>query len=419
MLDLHFVRSRFPALAGDTVFMDNAGGSQILGAVVDRIRDYLLTSNVQLGASYGVSARASERLHGAQVAIAEFMNAERPEEVVFGPSTTMLVQSLARAMAPALLPGDEVIVSRADHESNIGPWVALEARGAVVRFWDVDRDAMSLDLITLERLLSPRTKLVAVTHSSNILGAAVPVAEVARLAHAHGAAVCVDGVAWAPHRAIDVRAWDVDYYVWSCYKVYGPHHAVLYGKHARLLELANQYHYFVGEDQVPYKLQPGNPNYELSYGAAGIADYVVELGERTLTGAVPTTSLATAPRRAHLARAFESIAAHESTLAERLLACLRDRRGVRIIGPESSDPSVRVPTISFVVDGVDSETIVRHIDRLGIGIRFGHFHSKRLIDDLDLAGTNGVVRVSMVHYNTLEEVDRLVAGLDEALSGGA
>jgi selenocysteine lyase/cysteine desulfurase len=297
--------------------------------------------------------------------------------------------------------------------------VALGSSGAVVKYWDVDRDAMALDLAALERLLSTRTRLVAVTHSSNILGAAVPVAEVARLAHAHGAAVCVDGVAWAPHRAMDVRAWDVDYYVWSCYKVYGPHHAVLYGKHARLLELASQYHYFVGKDQVPYKLQPGNPNYELSYGAAGIADYLVELGERARTGAVPTTSLASAPRRAHLARAFDAIAAHESALAERLLAFLRDRRGVRLIGPESSDPYARVPTISFVVDGVDSETIVRHIDGLGIGIRFGHFHSKRLIDDLDLAGTNGVVRVSMVHYNTLDEVDRLVAGLDEALSGGA
>lgn len=414
LLDLDVVRSHFPALGSDTVFMDNAGGSQILGSVVDRIRDYLLTSNVQLGASYAVSALASERRHDSQVRVAEFLNAGRADEIVMGPSTTMLVQTLARAMAPNLAPGDEVIVSRADHESNIGPWVGLEARGVVVKFWDLDLETMALELGTLEGLLSPRTRLVAVTHSSNILGAVVPVAEVARLAHAHGARVCVDGVAWAPHRAVDVRALDVDYYVCSFYKVYGPHHAVLYGRHANLVELANQYHYFVAKDQVPYKLQPGNPNYELSYGVAGIPDYFVDLGERL--GATTDVPSETGSRRSHIECAFEAIARHEAALAERLLAFLRDRPGVRIIGPDSSDPTVRVPTISFVVDGQDSGAIVRRIDRLGIGIRFGDFHSRRLIEHLDLTRTSGVVRVSMVHYNTLEEVDRLVAGLGEALS---
>lgn len=392
--------------------MDNAGGSQILGSVVERIRDYLLTSNVQLGASYAQSTLASERLHDAHVRIAEFLNAERPDEIVMGPSTTMLLQTLARAMAPNLSPGDEIVVSRADHESNIGPWIGFEAAGVVVRFWELDRESMALSLAVLDDLLSSRTRLVAVTHSSNILGAIVPVAEIARRAHLHGAQVCVDGVAYAPHRTVDVRALDVDYYVCSFYKVYGPHHAVLYGRHSALVELANQYHYFVGRDQVPCKLQPGNPNYELSYGAAGIPDYLAELGAGSRSA--PVDGPGALSRRERIERAFDAIAIRESALAERLLSFLRGQQRVRIIGSASSDPAVRVPTISFVVDNLDSQLVVRHIDQLGIGIRFGDFHSRRLIEHLGLTRSNGVIRVSMVHYNTVEEVDRLIAGLEVA-----
>jgi cysteine desulfurase family protein (TIGR01976 family) len=411
-LDLAFVRSQFPALAGDWVFMDNAGGSQILESVVDRIRDYLLTSNVQLGASYAVSERAAERLRDAQTAIAEFLNAERPEEAVMGPSATALLQTLARAMGPTLAPGDEVVVSRMDHESNIGPWIGLEALGVTVKFWEVNHQTTALDLESLDRLMSPKTRLVAFTHTSNIFGAIVPIAEITRVVHDHGARVCVDGVAFAPHRAIDVRAWDVDYYVCSFYKVFGPHHAVLFGKYAHLLELANLSHYFTPADRIPAKLQPGNLNYELSVGAAGIPDYLADLGRRTGTATGGS-------RRSHIDAAFVAIAEHESRLADRLLGFLRTRRAVRVVGPTESDDSTRVPTISFVVDGVDSKALVADVDRLNIGIRFGDFHSRRLIEDLDLTRSNGVVRVSLVHYNTLEEVDRLIEGLDRLIPGRA
>ncbi len=411
-LDLAYVRSQFPALSSGFVFMDNAGGSQVLGSVVERVRHYLVTSNVQLGASYAVSQLAAERLGRAQADIAEFLNAGRPEEVVMGPSTTVLLQTLARAMAPAWRPGDEVVVSRMDHESNIGPWVGLEAMGVAVKFWEVDREVMGLDVEALERLLSPRTRLVAFTHTSNIFGGLVPVTEITRRAHARGARVCVDGVAYAPHRAIDVSAWDVDYYVCSFYKVYGPHHAVLFGKYAHLLELASLYHYFIPNDRIPAKLQPGNPNYELSFGSAGITDYLVELGRRA-GGAEDW------PRRSLIEAAFTAIAEHEATLAERLLGFLRTKHGVRIVGPTTSDAGSRVPTISFVVDGMRSDTIVSAIDRLDIGIRFGDFHSKRLIDDLGFTSSNGVVRVSLVHYNTADEVDRLIEGLDRVVSTAA
>ncbi len=407
-LDPAFVRAQFPALANGFVFLDNAGGSQILGHVVERISDYLMTSNVQLGASYAISQRAGERMQEAQRRMAELINAERPEEVVMGPTSTLLVQLLAKAMAHQFTPGDEVVVTRADHESNIGAWVGLESIGVIPRFWEVNAETGALNLDDLGRVMSSRTKLVAFTHASNILGTIHPVAEITRFVHDRGARVCVDGVAYAPHRAVDVRAWDVDYYVLSLYKVYGPHHALLYGKYAQLLELANLYHYFIAKDRIPYKLQPGNPNYELSYGAIGIADYLAELGASA--GAPQGAS-----RRTRIETAFAAIADHEAALADRLLSFLATKPRVRVIGATTGDQAVRVPTISFVAAGVDSQAIVRHIDMLQIGIRFGDFHSRRLVDHLDLSRHNGVVRVSMVHYNTAAEIDRLIRGLDEVV----
>ena len=256
--------------------------------------------------------------------------------------------------------------------------------------------------------MTARTRLVAVTHTSNIFGAILPVADITRFVHDRGARIAVDGVAYAPHRAIDVQALDVDYYAFSVYKVYGPHHAVLYGKYAHLVELANQYHYFIPPEKIPYKLQPGNPNYELSYASAGVADYVVELGRRQ--GAPADAGV-----RAAIDSAFEAIAAHESTLCGRLLEYLDAKPRARIIGPATAASDVRVPTVSFVVEGVSSAAIVRHTDNLGLGIRHGDFHSRRLVEHLGFGGPDGVVRVSMVHYNTIEEIDRLVAALDEVL----
>ncbi|MBP2300510.1 cysteine desulfurase-like protein [Azospirillum picis] len=408
-LDLSFVRSQFPALAGDWTFMDNAGGSQTLARVADRIRDYLLTSNVQLGASYGVSRRSGARVADAHAQVAELIGAARPDEVVMGPSTTALLYTLSAAMAGGIQPGDEIVVTDCDHEANIGPWRKLEERGAVIRTWAVRPDSLELSLDDLDRLLNGRTRLVCVTHASNILGTINPVADIARLVHRHGARLLVDAVAYAPHRAVDVAGWDVDYYVFSFYKVYGPHFAVLYGKHEHLAALPSLNHYFIDRSVIPYKLQPGNVNYELAVGCTGIVDYLAELGERC--GAAGS-------RRARIEAAFDAIAAHEEALAERLLSYLRRRKDVRIVGHSAADRGLRVPTISFVVDGRRSDEVVSAVDSAMIGIRFGDFYARRLIEKLGLAAVNGVIRVSLVHYNTLDEVDRLVEALGRAMPQG-
>ncbi len=400
MLDIDRVRAEFPGLQQDMVFMDNAGGSQTLRRVVDRISDFLLHSNVQLGASYETSVRAGARVQESRVRAAEFIGAARSEEIVMGGSSTALLRRLVQGLLPLFAAGDEIVVTNLDHEANIGAWMALERQGLTVRVWAVNQDSLCLEPDDLAALLTPRTRLLALTYASNVLGGITPVPEAVRLARQVGAMVCVDGVAYAPHRAIDVQALGLDFYVFSYYKVFGPHWAMLYGKYEHLLRMANLNHDFIAADDIPYKLQPGNQNYELSWGTTGISDYLQELGGL--------------PGRAGLLAAYDGIAAHETRLAERLLDYLRGRNAVAIIGPVTADPAHRVSTVSFTVRDTSSEQVVRAVDRHGIGIRFGDFYARRLIDTLGLRPRGGVVRVSMVHYNTLDEVDRLIRALDEA-----
>jgi cysteine desulfurase family protein (TIGR01976 family) len=406
-LDIDYVRSQFPALRGGYAFLDNAGGSAVVRPVAERISDYLLNSAVQLGASYSESAAAGARVMEARESVAQLINARYPDECVMGGSTTLMLQLLCRAIAPSINPGDEIVVTNCDHESNIGPWVRLcEERGATLRIWAVDAQTLELQLSDLDRLLGPNTRYVAMTHASNILGSVNPVAEVARKVHAVGGKLCVDAVAYAPHRLVDVQASGADYYVFSFYKTFGPHFAVLWGKREALLALPSLNHFFIGQEVIPYKLQPGNLNYELSYGCIGISDYLMDIGQRLG---------ATGSPRDVMQAAFDAFEHQEDLLAETLLAFLREQPGVRIIGKPKVIARDRVPTISFVVEGVQSEAIVRRIDDQRIGIRFGDFYARRLIEDLGLAPYGGVVRVSIAHYNTLDELQRLVTYLGEAL----
>ncbi|HET8790703.1 MAG TPA: cysteine desulfurase-like protein [Modicisalibacter sp.] len=405
-LDIDYVREQFPALRGEWVYLDNAGGSQVPQCVADRISDYLLSTNVQLGASYTPSQLAGERVAQGRASVAQLVNAQHVEEMVFGPSTTVLLRFLADAMASQFDRGDEIIVTNTDHESNIGPWLRLRERGVNVRFWNCNPETLELELETLGGLMNERTRLVCVTHVSNLLGTINPVKSIARFVHERGARLCVDGVAYAPHRAIDVADWDVDFYCFSLYKVYGPHLAALFVKRDILLELDNIYHGFFDKKHIPNKMEPGNLNYELTYACGAIVEY--------LEGLVQQEGTVISGREA-IMHAFEAIAEQETRLGEILLAFLRARDNVRIIGLPESDPDRRVPTISFVVNGMQSDDIVRRVDEASIGIRFGDFYARRLVEDMGLTKVNGVVRVSMVHYNTEDEINRLVEILDTVI----
>lgn len=409
-LDVDFVRSQFPALTQhwpDWALMDNAGGSVAPQQVQTRVAHYLRRYMIQLGASYPLSQRATQIVAEAHE-FAETLVGAQPGEVAIGPSTTLNAKLLAMALRPLWRSGDKVIVSELDHESNIGPWAALVDAGIEVLFWRVRPETAALELEDLAPLLDERVKLVAMTHCANVVGRIHDVKAIAAAVHQVGAQLCVDGVAYAPHRLVDVAALDVDYYLLSLYKVYGPHLGLLWGRRELLEAARGQNHYFIDEQQVPYKFEPGNANHELCAGLAGIGDYlgVVDAHhhERPADGS-----------REAFARSFELFAAHEATLAERLLRFLREHPKVRIIGPRTSDPATRVPTIAFVVEGRRASEIPPLLEPRKLAIRWGDFYARRGIEALGLSKADGVVRVSMVHYNTLDEVDRLVRALDEVL----
>ncbi|KAF7288846.1 Aminotran-5 domain-containing protein [Mycena chlorophos] len=448
-LDVAFARSQFPALSSSSssrpsfIFADNAGGSQVTQSAIDKIVDYLSHTNVQLGADYAVSVVSTTRVDAGAEAARVLFNARSVEEVAFGPSSTANVENLARALEPGIEAGDEFIVT-GEHEANAGPWKKLAARtGAVVKYWHSSPTnpnnpySLNLKVEELLPLITSKTRLVAFTATSNLLGSVVPVAEITKALRADAAAkgakkveVSIDCVAYAPHRRMDVQAWDIvsfslsvfvlnnaaaqDFCVFSFYKVYAPHISALYIRSSALTSsVSSIVHHFIQPGSVPfyppsYKLQPGGPGYEIVYSTTSVVPYLLSL--------TPANDLDAS---------FAAIAAHETQLATKLLGFLtapeQAARGVLVVGEEK--PSVnRLPTVSFVVVGdrpMSSKAIVKVFDqRGGIGIRYGHFYAYTLASRLPPPVTidEGAVRISLVHYNTLEEVDTIIGVLKEILA---
>ncbi|MBD3852647.1 MAG: cysteine desulfurase-like protein [Acidobacteria bacterium] len=402
--DRQRIRTQFPALAGDTVYLENAGGSQVPAIVADSIRDYMLTSYVQLGAGYPLSHRATELVDEAHDFVRLMMNG-KDGEVILGSSTTALLQMLAKCYAQVLEPGSEIVVAQTGHEANVGPWKMLDRLGFSLRWWEMDPADYTCPLSELENLLSDRTALVAFPHVSNLLGDIVDIEAITSLVHEAGARVVVDGVAYAPHRAIDVSAWNVDWYAYSTYKVYGPHMAALWGRRDALAELHGPNHFFVPEDDLPYKFEVGGANHEGCAGVCGLRDYLA-----FVVGEADPRAL----DRPAIEQAFEIMTACELPLQARLIEYLQSRKDVRIVGP-SDDGDSRVGTISFVHESKSSAEITAAVDRSGIGIRHGHMYAYHLCEAAGLDPEDGVVRTSLVHYNTMEEIEKLIEVFDAVL----
>ena len=402
MPDRETIRSWFPALASEFAFLENAGGSQVPRVVADAIRDYMLSDYVQLGAGYSQSIRATASVADAHAFIELSMNATGIGKVVLGNSTTALLHILANAYAEVWESGDEVIIAETNHEANAGPWVMLEKQGIVIKTWPVNPATFQCDLESLESLMTERTKIVAFPHVSNLLGEVVDVKAITELVHRHGAKVVVDGVAYAPHRAIDVAEWGVDWYVYSTYKVYGPHMAALFGTFDSFEPLTGPNHFFIPKDFVPYKFELGSISHEGCAGLLALWPYL-----QFLAG--------TEDKNRHtIVKAFEAMEALELPLKNRLISYLRSKAAVRIIGlADEGDQSVG--TISFVHERMTSSEIVAKIDTRAIGIRYGHMYAVRLCEALDIDLAEGVVRVSLVHYNTMDEIERLIAAFEEIL----
>lgn len=402
----------FPALASDFAFLENAGGSQVPASVIEAIAHHLTHDCCQLGAGYPASDRATATVERAHRFMDRFVNGEGLGRVVLGSSSTSLLHVLAHAFAPTIRPGDEIVVCDQGHEANIGCWLELERHGAVVRWWRVDPETGSLSLDDLAAVLSDRTRIVAFPHVSNLLGEIVDVAGATRLAHEVGARVVVDGVAFAPHRAIDVAAWNCDFYAWSTYKVYGPHMGGLFGRFDAFADLRGPNHFFIADDDLPYKFELGGASHE---GCAGLNGLAPLLG--TLAGCADAASLdADDCDRGTIERAFAAMTDLESPVQTRLVEGLSDLPGVRIVGPDSTDPRVRVATVSFVHDRVAPPAIVAAVRAAGVGIRHGHMYAQRLCTAMGIQPEPGVVRISAVFYNTVEEIDRTVDAVQTCLA---
>ncbi|KAK4170393.1 pyridoxal phosphate-dependent transferase [Cladorrhinum sp. PSN259] len=402
-LDLTTVRGSFPALKGEQIYLDNAGGSQTLGIVAEKIRDYLLNTNVQLGASYNTGKKSTTIYDEGYEAAAKYINAS-PDEVVLGSSTTQLFRNVSYALS-SFQSGDEIVISAVDHEANIAPWVALAARSnLVLKWWHPNTSAPlspenpKLLASDLSQLLSQKTRMVACTHASNILGTIHDIKAISSAIHSFNSNIllAVDGVAYAPHRPIDVKDLGVDFYSFSWYKVYGPHISMLYASPLALSKLESLGHYFNGSSSLEEKLALAGSSYELVAGIESVTSY--------------------------LARKWEGIEAHEGELQARLLGRLNGREGITVWGERSTDTKLRVPTVSFTIKGWGSKEFVEAVEtETGgkLGFRWGNFYSVRLVGErLGLNRIDGVVRVSLVHYNTLEEVDGLVEVFEKVLARG-
>ncbi|KAE9965758.1 hypothetical protein BLS_007415 [Venturia inaequalis] len=390
-LDMEDVRSKFPSLKQKQVYFDNAGGSQTLGAVIESISEYLTNGQVQMGATYNVGVRSSGRVQSGLEAGARYINAET-SEIVIGPSTTQLLRNLASAID--WRPGDELILSKFDHETNIDPWTFIAERfGLKVKWWTcAPSNTPRMDLEDLKKLLSPKTRLVACTHASNILGTINNVKAIAETVHSiKGAMLMIDGVAFAPHRVVDVKELGVDFYSFSWYKVYGPHIAILYASTSAQKNLVSLGHYFNPTTTLENKLGLAAASYELVQSIPAIVDYL-----KPIAHAIP---------------------AHEEKLQKILLDFLNSRPDITIYGEKSSDPKVRVSTIAFSVDGWGTRELVETVEKQSdFGFRWGSFYSKRLSDEILQRPEEGVVRASFVHYNTVEEVQEFVRVLEKVLS---
>ena len=410
MLTIEQIRRHFPAIeASSDVLLDNAGGSQVPRCVGDAVRDYMLRSYVQTGADYETSRRSTATVDQAHEFINLLMNGTGHGKVALASSTTVNCATLADCYARARPGGrDEIIVAETAHEANAGPWYRLKDRGFTVHTWSCEPDTLELGLDSLRSLLSDRTAIVAFPHVSNVLGRIEDAGVIARTAHEAGARVVVDGVAYAPHRAIDVRAIEADWYVYSTYKVFGPHMAALFGTDEAFRELEGPNHFFVPKEEIPYKFEPGGASHEGCAGLLALWSYLAALAEDGGDA-----------NRAGIEKAFARISELEHALLTRVLDYLNSKPEVRIIGP-AKPPADRVATISFVHSRKRSAEIAVAANAAKYGIRYGHFYAYRLCDRLTREGVchdveDGVVRVSIVHYNSPAEVDGLIACLDTLL----
>ncbi|HEY7096639.1 MAG TPA: cysteine desulfurase-like protein [Terriglobales bacterium] len=403
---IEWVRSVFPALQTEDrfIFFDNGAGAQVPQIVLDAVQDHLVLCNVQRGGRYGRSQEVDAGIRRARQSVATFLNAREPAEVAFGMNATSFIRIVSLALAEILGSRTEIVVTELDHEANIATWLALQNRGVEIRWWKM-RDNGTLDVDDLAPLLGPKTRLVACAVASNAVGSIVDVKQVAAMTHAAGAELFLDAVHYAPHGVVDVQDWNCDYLVCSGYKIFAPHMGFLWGKRELLEKLPTFREDFI-PDEVPTKIEVGTYVYENVAGMNAAIAYLEELGRKVLRDGKLT------PSRTLLVTAMEAIRNYELYLTGEVLRRFSALDGVSVYGV--LDPQQfqhRVPTICFNLKGVDAAAVTEQCATNGIGVRDGNMYSPRLLRRLGIPERTGAVRASLVHYNTVEEIETFASVL--------
>jgi cysteine desulfurase family protein (TIGR01976 family) len=404
-LDVEWIRAQFPALkqtvnGRPAVFFDAPGGTQVPQRVIDAISEYLSKWNANLGGAFLTSQHSDLVVEQAHEAMADFFNCA-PDEVVFGANMTTLTFALSRAIGRELKSGDELLVTCLDHDANVSPWVCLEERGAKVRTADIRPSDCTLDMFDLQAKIRRSTKLVAVGWAANAVGTINDVREVVRLAREAGAMTFIDAVHYAPHGLIDVKAIDTDFLACSSYKFFGPHQGILYGKREQLLRL-RPYKLRVCSEKLPDRWETGTQNHECMAGVTAAIDYIAEVGRRH-SSEVKT-------RREAIVAAYEVFQQHERELAEKLIRGLLEIPGLTFYGitdPEKADN--RTPTVAIRLDGYTPRDLAMRLGERGIFTWDGNYYAINLAERLGVQQSGGMLRIGLAHYNTAEEVERLLA----------
>ncbi len=408
-LDLDFVRSQFPVFSdpesASWAHLENAGGSYVPHQVISILNDFFVTAKVQPYWDFGPSAKAGKAMDRSLDLIPATFNAQK-EEVHFGPSTSQNTYVLANALRPNWEIGDELIVTNQDHEANIGAWRRLEETGLKVIEWAVDPLTGLLNLSHLQGLVSDRTRLVAVTHASNLAATINPISEIAEIVHKVGGIVVADGVSYAPHAAIDVDDLGCDVYLYSTYKTYGPHVGLMFTSQAISEKVTNQGHFFNAENPTS-RLTPAGPDHAAVAACAGMVDYYDAVFEHHFS------SIAGVSVRDRITKVFKLFGNHEQELMTPLIDYITSREDFRLIGSPSSTHSVRAPTVAFHSHSRSSREIYTALVNAGVSCGHGNFYAHRLVEAIGLDPEDGVVRLSLVHYNTLDEVAKALSVLED------
>ena len=415
MLDLSSYRRHFPALEMEVegcrqVFFDNPGGTQVPRSVADAMSRYLLTSNANTHGAFATSRRSDEVLEAAHAAMADLLNAAGPEEIVFGQNMTSLTFAISRSLGRYLEAGDEIVCTLLDHDANIAPWLALEERGVVVRFADLDAEDCTLDYDHLASQINRRTKVVAVGLASNAVGTVNDVRRVVEMARHAGALVFVDAVQGVPHLPVDVQALGCDFLACSAYKFFGPHQGILWARR-ELLERLYAYKVRPAPNELPWKWETGTQSHEGQAGTLAAVEYLQSIGRDHLARYQGETADLTG-RRQELRAAMLAIRDYEQQLSRHFLEAIAAVPGLRlwgIAGPERV--AERVPTFAITLEGHTPQALSVALAEQGFATWAGHYYALALVERLGLLQSGGMLRIGAAHYNTVEELDRITAAL--------